>query len=160
MADALDESTVGTDETDSAGGQSRPGGRTAASPAETASNDDGDGGGGHTTATPAAPSAAAPTVDLVTQRCSGGKLIATVTANASSAFRTGVQSVTMTRQNDEEAYISPSNATWLGPDTGAGDQWDGTLVGNSQGYGKTLRVVATSDTNQSTTREVAITVPC
>ncbi|MBM3672126.1 MAG: hypothetical protein FJW86_08100 [Actinobacteria bacterium] len=106
-----------------------------------------------------APPEPAPTVALINQRCSGGKLIASITASASNAYRKGVQSVSMSRKNDENADISANAVTWLGPETGAGDVWDGTLnYGNN--FGKVLRVVATSDSGQSTTKEFAISVPC
>jgi hypothetical protein len=102
--------------------------------------------------------ASAPTVNLISQNCNSGKLIAGVTANASNAYRKGVKSVKMERQNDEGAYLS-FTAQWLGPETGAGNVWNGTLnYGNN--FGKTLRVTATSDSNQTTTTEYAITVPC
>jgi hypothetical protein len=140
----------------SQGGGSQEGGGSAQGGGAPQADDDGD-----DDADPAPPQeqSTAPTVNLVNQRCSGGKLIASVTANASSGYRKGVQSVTMTRQNEFNAYLQPANATWLGPETGAGDQWDGTVV-FQQNFKKTLRVVATSDSGQSTTKDFAITVPC
>jgi hypothetical protein len=100
----------------------------------------------------------APVVNLINQRCSGGRLIAGVTANASNGYRKGVKSVKMERQNNENAYLS-FNAQWLGPETGAGNQWNATLNYGTN-FGKTLRVTATSDSNQTTTKEYPITVPC
>ena len=164
-AEGEDEATDGSD--DGSGGSSSGGSSSGGSSSGGSSggdqgggqdqDDDGNGGGGQATTTTAAQTA--PVVNLLDQRCSGGKLIAGVTANASSsAYRKGVKSVKMERQNDEDAYLS-FTGQWLGPETGNGDVWNATLNYGTN-FGKTLRVVATSDSNQSTTKEYPITVPC
>jgi hypothetical protein len=108
---------------------------------------------------PAPAPASAPSISLSSQRCSSGKLIVGITANASGGYRKGIGSVSMARQNEYGAFLS-APATWLGLETGQGNVWNGTLVGNQQNIGKTLRVTATGDDGRTTTQEYAITVPC
>lgn len=118
--------------------------------------DDGDGGGDEA---PPPEATSAPTVNLISQDClNQSQLRAVITANASSGYRKGVQSVTMSRKNDENADLT-FNGAWYGPETGAGDQWHATL-NYQNNFGKTLRVVAKSDSGQTTTKEYPITVNC
>lgn len=113
-----------------------------------------------TTPPPTTVAATAPVIALTSQRCSGGSLIVALTANANnSAYQKDVQKVAVARQNEYNVYLS-YNATWLGSETGNGDVWNGTLVGNTQGIGKTLRVTATATNGKVTTVEYAITAPC
>ena len=67
--------------------------------------------------------------------------------------------MTVARQNEYGSFLT-SNATWLGLETAAGNVWNGTLVGNTRGIGKTLRVIATNDEGTSKTVEYPITAPC
>jgi hypothetical protein len=166
--DGEEEATDGSGDGSSSGGSSSGGSSSGGSTddgsgSSQGGNQDGDegggddGGGGGDEAPPPE-TTSAPAVNLISQNCNSGKLIAGVTANASNAYRKGVKSVRMERQNDEDAYL-PFNAQWLGPETGAGDVWNATLnYGNN--FGKTLRVIATSDSNQTTTKEYPITVNC
>ena len=105
------------------------------------------------------PVVTAPTVAVSTQKCNGANLLVSLTASAGNGYRKGIKSVTVARQNEYDVFLT-SNAGWLGPETGAGNVWNGTLGGNRQNIGKTLRVTATSDAGQSTTVEVPITAPC
>jgi len=141
----------------SSGDGSSSGGSSGGSSGDGSSGGGSSGGGGQTSTT-AAQTTSAPTVSLISQNCNSGKLIAGITANASNAYRKGVKSVKMERQNNEGAYLS-FTGQWLGPETGAGNVWHATLNYGTN-FGKTLRVTATSDSNQSTTKEYPITVPC
>ena len=105
---------------------------------------------------PAAPSG--PTAAVTNQKCTGGKLIVTLTANADNSYRKGITSVTLERQNEYNAWLD-SKATWLGPETGQGNQWTGDLPGNQQNIGKTLRVTVVGTTG-STTLTLPVTAPC
>ena len=62
------------------------------------------------------------------------------------------------RQNEYNAWID-SDANWLGPETGQGNQWTGNLPGNTQNIGKTLRVTV-SGTTGTTTITAPVTASC
>ena len=95
---------------------------------------------------------------LTNQRCSGGKLLITLTANADNSYRKGISAVLLERQNEYNAWID-SDANWLGPETGQGNQWTGNLPGNTQNIGKTLRVTVRGTTG-TTTIPAPVTASC
>ncbi|MDP3207577.1 MAG: hypothetical protein Q8M65_00375 [Rhodoglobus sp.] len=107
---------------------------------------------------PAPPAPSGPTVALTNQRCSGGKLLITLTANADNSYRKGISKVVLERQNEYNAWID-SDASWLGPETGQGNQWTGNLPGNTQNIGKTLRVTVKGSTG-TTTITAPVTASC
>jgi len=95
---------------------------------------------------------------VINQRCASGKLTITLTANSDNSYRKGITSVLLERQNEFNAWID-SGATWLGPETGQGNQWTGGLPGNQQNIGKTLRVTVAGTTG-STTLTLPVSAPC
>jgi len=101
-----------------------------------------------------------PIFEVVNQSCKSAKLTVLVTANYSNAYRKGIKSVVLERQNEYNAWIKASDSTWLGPETGQGNQWTGQLPGNTQNIGKTLRVTVTSDTGATATISIPVTAPC
>jgi hypothetical protein len=108
-----------------------------------------------TTATPA-PTPAGPTVTILDQHCNSGKLIVVVGANADSSYRKGISSVVMERQNEYDAWLD-FNATWMGPETGSGNQWTATITHLD---GDTVRITATSASHSTKTITAAITASC
>lgn len=123
------------------------------------SEDTAGGGAASPSATSEPPVAATgPTAAVTNQKCSSGKLIITLTANADNSYRKGITAVTLERQNEYDAWLD-SAATWLGPETGQGNQWTGDLPGNQQNIGKTLRVTVVGSTG-TTTLTLPITAPC
>lgn len=87
---------------------------------------------------------AAVTIALVSGQCQSGAFRVTVTANYDSSYRKGITSVEIERQNEYNAWIS-SDATWLGPETGQGNQWTGSAAGSkSQRFKDTVRITATA----------------
>jgi hypothetical protein len=166
---AAEDAGVGDDSTgtgDSSSGGSASGsdsGSSSGSGSDSGSSSGSGSGGGSGSSSSGsgdpAPAAATPSVALTGQKCNSGKLIVSLTANASSGYRKGISSVTVARQNEYGAFLT-QNASWLGPETGAGNVWNGTLVGNSQNIGKTLRIIAKSDGGQTKTAEYQITAPC
>lgn len=106
---------------------------------------------------------AAPTVTLDSMRCLSGKLVVDVTARVGntggSGDKFGVASIKMARDNDEGAALS-ANATWYGPETGAGDKWTANVPTGNANFGKVLTVTAKAANGQSSTKDFDITVPC
>ncbi len=135
---------------DSGGGNSGSGG---------SGSGDSSGSSASPSQTPAPPAApGGPTAAVSNQKCSSGKLVITLTANADGSYRKGITAVTLERQNQYDVWLD-SPATWLGPETGQGNQWTGDLPGNQQNIGKTLRVTVVGTTG-STTLTLPITAPC
>jgi hypothetical protein len=110
------------------------------------------------TPTPATPTTAptGPTVTILNQHCSSGKLIVVVGANADSSYRKGISSVVMERQNEYDVWLD-FNATWMGPETGSGNQWTATIINLD---GETVRITATATSHSTKTITAAITAPC
>lgn len=119
--------------------------------------------------TTAAPTTAAPpttagetelTVSLVS--CSGGSSLSIrVDASAGSGYRRNVSSVTVSRQNNEGAYTSPTNMLWIGEDTAEHDEWSITnVVGQRQDMGDGLRIVARSSGGQTQTINTTLSASC
>jgi len=159
-------STPPSDETDEEQDDDSSGGSTDNAQGGGSSNSGSNSGGSSTPAPPAPPAAtpappappSGPTAAVTNQRCSGGKLIVTLTANADGSYRKGITAVTLERQNEYNAWLD-SPATWLGPETGQGNQWTGDLPGNQQNIGKTLKVTVAGTTG-STTVTVPVSAPC
>lgn len=82
-----------------------------------------------------------------------------VTANYDSSYRKGITSVTFARQNQYNAWLD-YDGTWLGQYTGQGNVWNGTLVGNQQNIGKTLRVTVVATGGATEVYTTTITSPC
>jgi hypothetical protein len=97
-----------------------------------------------------------PTVTILNQHCSSGKLIVVVGANADSSYRKGISSVVMERQNEYDVWLD-FNATWMGPETGSGNQWTATIINLD---GETVRITATATSHSTKTITAAITAPC
>lgn len=109
------------------------------------------------TATP--PPAATPKATVTNQKCQNGKLTISLTASIDNSYRKGIKSVLLERQNEYNAWLD-YDASWLGPETGHGDVWQGQLVGNQQNIGKTLRVTVTSTSRSVLTFTTPITASC
>jgi copper(I)-binding protein len=107
------------------------------------------------TATPT-PAPTGPTVMVLDQHCNSGKLIVVVGANADSSYRKGISSVVMERQNEYDAWLD-FNATWMGPETGSGNQWTATITHLA---GDTVRITATATSHSTKTITAAITASC
>jgi hypothetical protein len=107
------------------------------------------------TATPT-PAPAGPTVTVLDQHCSSGKLIVVVGANVDSSYRKGISSVVMERQNEYDAWLD-FNATWMGPETGSGNQWTATITHLD---GDTVRITATATNHSTKTITAAVAAPC
>jgi hypothetical protein len=127
-------------------------------------SDSGAGGGTSTTAPPTtapptteAPAAAPIVLALNSQRCSGRPILS-ITAGAGRGQQANLRSVTIERQNEFGAWLS-STARWLGPETGAGDQWTGEAV-TGQRFGTTLRITARSNDGQTRTITAPVTGSC
>jgi hypothetical protein len=97
-----------------------------------------------------------PTVIVLDQHCNSGKLIVVVGANADSGYRKGISSVVMERQNEYDAWLD-FNATWMGPETGSGNQWTATITHLA---GDTVRITATAANHSTKTITAAITASC
>lgn len=167
---ATDESVSGEsggDSESSAGGSG-----SGAGAGDSSGNGGGSGGGGTDDSTggqpdpeqpaadapPAPETPTGPAAEVTNQKCSSGKLIVTLTAQADNSYRKGITSVTLARQNDYDVWLDEP-ATWLGPETGQGNRWTGELPGNQQNIGKTLQVVVVGTTG-STTITLPVTAPC
>ena len=157
----------GAGDNNAGSGSSNPGGSGSGSGGNSGSNGGSNGGsnsGGEATPSPPAPTAApppaasGPVASVINQRCASGKLTITLTANSDNSYRKGITSVLLERQNEFNAWID-SGATWLGPETGQGNQWTGGLPGNQQNIGKTLRVTVAGTTG-STTLTLPVSAPC
>jgi hypothetical protein len=86
-------------------------------------------------------------------------LIVTVTANYDNSYRKGITSITFERQNEYNAWLDFDGA-WLGQYTGQGNVWNGSLTGNQQNIGKTLRVTVESVGSAPQVFTAPITSPC
>jgi len=157
----------GAGDNNAGSGSSNPGGSGSGSGGNSGSNggsNSGSNSGGEATPSPPAPTAApppaasGPVASVINQRCASGKLTITLTANSDNSYRKGITSVLLERQNEFNAWID-SGATWLGPETGQGNQWTGGLPGNQQNIGKTLRVTVAGTTG-STTLTLPVSAPC
>ena len=82
--------------------------------------------------------------------------IVVVGANADSSYRKGISSVVMERQNEYDAWLD-FNATWMGPETGSGNQWTATITHLA---GDTVRITATAASHSTKTITAAITASC
>lgn len=119
----------------------------------------GAGAGPSASPSPSAPPVAAVTSAITSQRCTSGKLVVTITANYDNSFRKGITSVTFERQNEFNAWLD-FDGSWLGPETGQGNVWNGTLAGNQQNIGKTLRVTVVAAAGPPAITTTPITAPC
>lgn len=112
------------------------------------------------TPTPTPDPVANPSVTVLSQKCTSGKLTLTLQASANSNYRKGITKIVVERANEYNAWVG-SDATWLGQYTGAGDQWTSQPPGSQQtGFKPQLRITATSDTGQTTRLDTAVTAPC
>lgn len=101
-----------------------------------------------------------PSLTVLSQKCTSGKLTLALQASANSNYRKGITKIVVERANEYNAWIG-SDATWLGQYTGAGDQWTSQPPGSqSTGFKPQLRITATSDTGQTTRLDTAVTAPC
>jgi hypothetical protein len=83
-----------------------------------------------------------------------------MTANYSSAYRKGIRSIVVERPNEYNAWID-EDATWLGPETGQGNQWTVQPPGSrTQRFKDTLRITATADGGSKKVIETAVTANC
>lgn len=82
-----------------------------------------------------------------------------ITANYDNSYRKGITSVTFERQNEYNAWLD-YDGSWLGPETGQGNVWNGTLAGNQQNIGKTLRVTVAAAGGATQVYTTPITSPC
>jgi hypothetical protein len=97
-----------------------------------------------------------PTVTVLNQHCSSGKLIVVAGVNVDSSYRKGVSKVVMARQNEYDVWLD-FNATWMGPETGSGNQWTATVTHLA---GNTVRITATAANHSTTTLTKTITASC
>jgi hypothetical protein len=111
------------------------------------------------TPTPAPP-APTPTVAVLSQQCTSGKLKITLTANYDNSYRKGITSVVLERQNEYDAWLD-ADATWLTADTGQGNQWTGNPPGHkNQRFQDELRITAKASGGATTVLIVPITANC
>lgn len=82
-----------------------------------------------------------------------------ITANYDNSYRKGITSVTFERQNEYNAWLD-FDGSWLGQYTGQGNVWNGTLGGNQQNIGKTLRVTVVATGGATEVYTTPITSPC
>lgn len=95
--------------------------------------------------------------------CSGGQTLnIRVDASAGSGYRRNIQSVTVSRQNNEGAYSSPWNLSWIGEDTTDHDEWStaNQVTGQNQNMGDGLRVTARSVGGQTQTINTTLSASC
>lgn len=103
---------------------------------------------------------AAVTIALVSGQCQSGAFRVTVTANYDGSHRKGITGVEIERQNEYNAWIS-SDATWLGPETGQGNQWTGSAPGSkSQRFKETVRITATASGGATATTTTTVSGNC
>lgn len=108
----------------------------------------------------APPPPAAPTVTVLSQQCVSGKLRVIVQASYDGSYRKGINAVTYERQNEYNAWLD-ADATWSGPETGAGDQWTGNPPGHkNQRFKDQLRITVTASGGAQTVVTVQITANC
>jgi hypothetical protein len=106
------------------------------------------------------PAAAMPTVSVLSQQCTSGKLTVTLTAAYDNSYRKGIGSVVLERQNEYDAWLD-ADATWLGPETGQGNQWTGNPPGHkNQRFQDDLRIIVTASGGAETVLIVPITANC
>lgn len=109
-----------------------------------------------TTTTPATTTTGAPTttaapstvprIAVVSCRLTGNAGAARIQVSASSAANggnKGITKVTVSRNNDEGAALTV-NLSWMGSDTGNGDEWTTTSIPNGTNFGSTLTITATA----------------
>ena len=81
-------------------------------------------------------------------------------ASYSSGYRKGIRSIVVERPNEYNAWID-EDATWLGSETGSGDQWTVQPAGSrTQRFKDTLRITAKADDGTTTVTQVSITANC
>lgn len=155
---------------DTSSGSSSSSSSGSSSSGSSSSGSGGDSGSGSTSggipaAGPSAsPSSAPPagpsiTSAVTSQRCSSGSLIVAITANFDGSYRKGITAVTFERQNEYNSWLD-FDGTWLGQYTGQGNVWNGSLAGNQQNIGKTLRVTVFAGIGAPSVYTTPITSPC
>lgn len=101
-----------------------------------------------------------PAVAVIRCRLTGnvgtGQLTVTASSAASGGNR-GITKVTVARANDENATLTV-DLTYLGPETGNGDQWTTNAIPNGTNFGNRLTITATSSDGKRAT--VTQSLPC
>jgi len=112
-------------------------------------------------ATPSpSPSVKTPTINVISQRCVSGRLTLTMTANYDSSYRKGIRSIVVERPNEYNALID-ADASWLGPETGQGNQWTVQPAGSrQQRFKDTLHITVSADGGAKKIIDTAITANC
>ena len=114
-----------------------------------------------TTAPPTTQGEAPLSLQLVS--CSGGQTLnIRVDASAGNGFRRNIQSVSVSRQNNEGAYTAPWSLQWIGEDTAEHDEWStqNQVTGQNQNMGDGLRITARSAGGQTQTINTTLSASC
>lgn len=99
-------------------------------------------------------------MEVISQRCVSSRLTVMMTANYDSSYRKGIRSVVVERPNEYNAMVD-AKATWLGDETGHGNQWTVQPAGSHQLLFKdTLRISVKADGGPTTVIQVNITANC